>query len=88
MCCAVLSHSVVSNSTTLWTVVHQLPLSMGFSKQEYWSELPCLPPGDLPKGFNSQGLNTGLLNCRQILYHLSHQGSKFDYSGSELELVS
>ena len=33
---------------TLWTVAHQAPLSMGFSRQEYWSELPCSPPGDLP----------------------------------------
>ena len=31
-----------------WTVVHQAPLSMGFSRQEYWSALPCPPPGDLP----------------------------------------
>ena len=30
-----LSHSVVSNSVTPWTVAHQAPLSMGFSKQEY-----------------------------------------------------
>ena len=30
---------------TLWTVDHQAPLSMGFSRKEYWSELPCLPPG-------------------------------------------
>ena len=33
---------------TLWTIAHQAPLSMGFSRQEYWSGLPCLPPGDLP----------------------------------------
>jgi len=32
----------------LWTVAHQAPLSMTFSRQEYWSGLPCLPPGDLP----------------------------------------
>ena len=32
----------------LWTVAHQAPLSMGFSRQEYWSGLPCPPPGDLP----------------------------------------
>ena len=32
----------------LWTVAHQAPLSMGFSSQEYWSGLPCPPPGDLP----------------------------------------
>ena len=33
---------------TPWTVGHQAPLSMGFSRQEYWSGLPCPPPGDLP----------------------------------------
>ena len=33
----------------LWTVTLQAPLSMGFSRQEYWSGLPCPPPGDLPK---------------------------------------
>ena len=32
----------------LWTVALQAPLSMGFSRQEYWSGLPCSPPGDLP----------------------------------------
>ena len=32
----------------LRTVAHQAPLSMGFSRQEYWSGLPCPPPGDLP----------------------------------------
>ena len=31
-----------------WTVAHQAPLSMGFSRQEYWSGLSCSPPGDLP----------------------------------------
>ena len=33
---------------TLWTASHQASLSMGFSRQEYWSGLPCPPPGDLP----------------------------------------
>ena len=33
---------------TPWTVAHQDPLSMGFSRQEYWSRLPCPPLGDLP----------------------------------------
>ena len=32
---------------TLWTISHQAPLSMGFPRQEYWSGLPCPPPGDL-----------------------------------------
>ena len=35
--CTVLSCSVVSDSATPWTVAHQAPLSMGFSRQEYWS---------------------------------------------------
>jgi len=42
----VLSH--VQLFATLWTVAHQAPPSMGFSRQEYWSGLPCPPPGDLP----------------------------------------
>ena len=33
---------------TLWTVTHQAPLSVGFSRQEYWSVLLCPPSGDLP----------------------------------------
>ena len=43
-------------------VVRQAPLSMKFSRQEYWSELPFPSPGDLP----NQGSNPGLLHCRQI----------------------
>ena len=42
------SLSCVQLFATLWTVAHQAPPSMGFSKQEYWSELPFLSPGDLP----------------------------------------
>ena len=34
--------------TTPWTAAHQAPLCMGFSRQEYWNELPFPPPGDLP----------------------------------------
>ena len=33
---------------TPWTVAHQFPLSVGFSRQKYWSGLPCPPPRDLP----------------------------------------
>ena len=44
-----LSHfSHIRLFATLWTVMHQAPLSMEFSRQEYWSGLPCSPPGDLP----------------------------------------
>ena len=43
-----LSHfSHVRLCSTLWTVACQAPLSMGFSRQAYWSGLPCPPPGDL-----------------------------------------
>ena len=46
--CAMLSWSVVSSSVTLWTVACQALLSMGFSRQEYWSGLPRHLPGNLP----------------------------------------
>ena len=39
--------SCVQLFVTLWTVACQAPLSMGFSWQDYWSGLPCPPPGDL-----------------------------------------
>ena len=42
------SHSVVSDFAIPWTVAHQAPLSMEFSRQEYWSGLPFPAPGDLP----------------------------------------
>ena len=49
---------------TPWTVGHQAPLSMGFSRQECWSGLPFPSPWDLL----TQESNPGLLHCRQILY--------------------
>ena len=42
-----ISHSVVSSSAVSCTVAHQAPLSMEFSRQEYWSGLPFPSPGDL-----------------------------------------
>ena len=62
----VLSHSIVSDSETPWTVAQQAPLSGRFSRQEYWSGLLCHPPIIFP---------TGPLHCRWILYHLSQQRS-------------
>ena len=48
-CPCVLSHfSCVQLHATLQTGAHQTPLSMGFSRREYWNLLPCPPPGDLP----------------------------------------
>ena len=43
-CCLVVSNSFVIP----WTVAHQAPLSVEFSRQEYWSGLPFSSPGDLP----------------------------------------
>ena len=37
------------DSVTLWTIAHQAPLAMGFSRREYWSGLPFPSPGDLPQ---------------------------------------
>ena len=48
---------------TLWTVAHQVPPSTGCSRQEYWSQLPCPPPGDL----HDPGIEH-LLHFRWILY--------------------
>ena len=56
---------------TPWTIAFQAPLSMEFSRQEYWSELPCPPPGDLP----NPGVEPRSLALRVILYYLSHQGN-------------
>ena len=46
--CVLSCFSCVRIFAALWTVAHQAPLSMGFSRQEYWRGLPCPPPGDLP----------------------------------------
>ena len=42
------SFSGVQLFVTLWTIACQAPLSLGFSRQEHWSGLPCPPPGGLP----------------------------------------
>ena len=68
---------------TLWTVIHQASLSMGFSKQEYWSGLPHHPPGDLPDpgiestSFTSPALARGFFTTSTIweaqLHHRNQQ---------------
>ena len=68
--CYMLSHFChVWLFVTPWTA--RLLCPWGFSRQEYWSGLPCLLQGIFP----TQGLNSSLWHCRQILYCLSHQGS-------------
>ena len=45
----------MSDSATPWTVAHQAPLSMGFSRQGYWSGRPFPSPGDLPNPGTKSG---------------------------------
>ena len=72
MCECVLScFSRVWLFVTLWTVAHQAPLSMGFSRQEYWSGLPCPPPGDVP----NPGIELTSPALQADSLRLSHQGS-------------
>ena len=75
LCCAVLSHfSCIRLFETPWTIALQVPLSMGFPGQEYWSGLPCPPPGDLPNpGIKPSSPVSPALQADSLL--LSHQGS-------------
>ena len=75
LCARMLSRfSHVRLSTTPWTVARQAPLSMGFSRQEYWSGLPCPPPGDLlDSGIKPMSPAAPALQADCL--PLSHQGS-------------
>ena len=73
-----LSHfSRVLLFVTLWTIAHQAPLCMGFSRQEDWRGLPCPLPGDLPHPGTKPASLTGRFSCisRQVLYYWCHLGS-------------
>ena len=69
--------SCVHLFATLWTVAHQAPLSMGFSRQEYWSRMPFPSPGDLsdpeikPVLLRSPALAHGFFNT------MNHLGSPY-----------
>ena len=75
LCCCLVS-------ATPWTVAHQAPLSMAFSRLENWSGFHFLLQGI----FLTQELNSDLLDCRQIIYQLSYEGSPEVSSGSWEEL--
>ena len=72
------SCSVVSDSLNPRTVPHHTPLSMGFSRQEYWSGLPCPPPEDFP----SPGIEPGSPALQEDSL-LSEPPGKSRYSGEE-----
>ena len=57
---------------TPWTVAHQVPLSMRFPRQEYWSGLPFPTSGDLP----NPGIKPRFPALQAVLCQLSHQGIK------------
>ena len=62
---------------TLWTVPCQAPQSLGFSRQDYWSGLPCPPPGNLPGSRSRDGTRVSCGSCitGRFLYQPSHWGS-------------
>ena len=67
--CVLSRFSRVRLCATLCTVAHQAPLSTGFSRQGFWSGLPCPPPGDLSQ--SRDGTQVSLVSCidRWVLYH-------------------
>ena len=72
--CNVCMLSHVRLFVTPWTVAHQAPLSMGFSRQEYWSGLPFPSPGIFP----TQGLNPHLQHWQVNSLPLHHLGRLSD----------
>ena len=71
MCVLVLSRV---DSAASWTVARQAPLSMGFSRQEYWSGVPFPSPRSLPSpGIEPMSLASPVLQADSLL--LSHRGS-------------
>ena len=77
MCLHAKSLSRVQLFVTPCTVPHQAPLSMGFSRKEYWSGLPCPPPGDFP----NPGIEPASPTLQVAALPLSHWGSP-DASGT------
>ena len=74
---------VMSHSATPWTTrAFQAPLSMGFSRQEYWTGLPCPPPGDPPEpGIEPESLTVSGPG-KQVLHHLWPPGKPINYDTS------
>ena len=84
--CAMLSYfRHVWLFATLWTIAPQVPLSMGFSRQEYWSGLPCPPPGNPPQPRDWVCISYVACICRQVLYHSRHLRSPFNTTITQLK---
>ena len=68
--CVLNCFSHVQLFAMLWTVARLVPLSMGFSRKEYWSGLPYPPPGVIPDpGIERASFTSPALAGRQVLYH-------------------
>ena len=74
VCVCELSHSVMSDSATLWTVAPQAPLSLGLFRQESGNGLPVLPPRDLPDS-GIEHTSSAIPHWQADSLPLSHQGS-------------
>ena len=78
LACMLSRFSRVRPCATQWTVAYQAPLSMGFSKQKYWSGFPCPPPGDLPDpGFELASLTSLELAGRFVTISITSQVHSF-----------
>ena len=69
-----------------WTVAQEAPLSVGFSRQEYWRRLPCCPPRDLLNPW-IEPTSRSEVSCigRRILYHQCYPGNRRDERAVQLE---
>ena len=72
----------MSDSAIPWTGARQAALSMGFPRQEYWSQLPFPPPGI----FLTQGSNPSLLHWQADSLPLNHQGQPINLIGGMVEM--
>ena len=75
--------SCVRLCTTPWTAARQAPLSMGFSRQEYWSGLLCPPPGDFP----DPGTEPKSSALQEDSLPLSHWGSSSQEYTPSLKII-
>ena len=71
---------------TLWTVAHQAPPSMGFSRQEYWSRLSCPPPGNLPDPRDRTCVPYVSCIGRCVLYHQLHLRNLYIYTHTYIHI--
>ena len=90
VCACMLSlFSGVQLCVTLWAIACQVALSMGFSRQEYWSGLPCSSPGDLPyPGIKSASLRSLALAVRFFTTSATWEALKSVYTSENMKIQS